>query len=227
MKCLVEEAKRAAQHGEEDDALRMRMVSNMTSALLRQNPEMQASMEAILTSIILESWLFFEALCSDMWVAAVDSGGPIICARIIGNQAWESGKEQMLASSTIQIQSNAKTHPGSYRREIGQVSFQKLRSIKHYFKIAFTEKASRLFDNTAGGYIYLLSAVRNCITHSAGKLDHMFKAAIDNRFTEFTSMNLGDQLSLDGEVVKHLRNASIETGIALLQCVDEVLLKGD
>ena len=185
------------------------------------------SANAMFTSIVLESWLFFEALCSDLWVSVVDSGGPVISARILANQSWESGKEQMLASNTVGVKSNAKTHPGSYRREIGQVSFQKLRSIIHYFKISFGDECGKIFDQSASGYIRALNAVRNCIAHSAGKVDSHFRIATGDRFPEFASLSIGNPILLDGEIVKKLRNAAVETGLALLNFVDALLLKGD
>ena len=99
-----------------------------TEEMLRRNSNMRDSMDAMLTSIVLESWLFFEALCSDLWVATVDNAGPVISARIELFDKWE--KSEMLATSvTI---SNAKTQRGSFKREIGQVSFQKLRNLKNF-----------------------------------------------------------------------------------------------
>ena len=195
--------------------------------LLNTNEHMRASMDAMFTSIILESWLFFEALCSDLWAAGVDNGGPVISARVLANQTWESGKEQMLAANAIGVQSNAKTQPGSYRREIGQVSFQRLRSIIHYFKIAFGDDAGKIFDQTAAGYVRALNAVRNCIAHSAGKVDAQFKGAVGERYAEFANLKSGGRLVLDGALVKKLRNAALEVGLELLRLVDADLQRGD
>ena len=151
------------------NSLRIEIGVGNVIEFLRTNKHMQASMDAMFTSIVLESWLFFEALCSDLWVAAVDNGGPVITSRLTMNQKWEKG--EMLASSTTEIQSNAKTHPGSFRRETGMVSFQKLRSIKFYFAIAFGNEVEKIFEQTTNGYLVALNDVRNCIAHSAGKID--------------------------------------------------------
>ena len=75
--------------------------------------------------------------------------------------------------------------------------------------------------------------MRNCITHSAGKVDASFKkAAIDkkdgkDRFQEFTALKIGDRILLDEELVKKLRNAALETGLALLQLADTAIRRGD
>src|SRR4030095_17242536 len=46
-----------------------------TELFLKGNEQMRASVDALFTSIVLESWLYFEALCGDLWVTAVDNGG--------------------------------------------------------------------------------------------------------------------------------------------------------
>jgi hypothetical protein len=190
------------------------------------NEGMQQTLEAILTSIVLESWLFFEAFVSDLWCTAVDSGGRAISARIQANQKWESSKEGMRASQIGNTQADPRTQQGSFKREIGLVSFQKLRSIKDYYKIAFENDIDKLFDETVDGYIYALSDVRNCIAHSAGKVDGSFFNRA-KRFPEFANLNIGDKLLLDGDIVRKLRNAAGLTGAALIKAVDEMLIRGD
>jgi len=187
---------------------------------------MQKSLDTLFTSVVLESWLFFEAFCSDLWVTTVDNAGDIISGRVIAYQKWEKG--EMLASNIPHpIISKAKTQPGSYRRDLEMVSFQTLRSIKQFFKAAFGDNIGGIFDNTASGYITALSEVRNCITHRAGKVDAKFKINTQGRFSEFDTLNVGDDLLLDGELVKKLRNAAADTGSELLKTVDEMLLCGD
>jgi len=42
--------------------------------LVKVSHGMHQSMEAIMSSVVLESWTAFEILASDLWVAAVDNG---------------------------------------------------------------------------------------------------------------------------------------------------------
>ena len=105
------------------------------------------------------------------------------------------------------------------------VSFQKLRLIRKYYGIAFGQNAESLLDDTSSGNIYLLSAIRNCITHSAGRIDPSFKKATE-RFTHLNSLEVGKYIQLDGEMVRDLRTAAAETGMALLNHVDECLVSG-
>lgn len=206
------------------NSLRFTVGINQVDRFLKNNEHMRASMDALFTSIVLEAWLFFESLASDLWVVAVDCGGPVISGRVLQNQKWEKG--DMLASAVPLAESNPKTHPGSYRREIGLVSFQKLRSIKDYYKVIFGESFGKVFDDTAGGYIFALSAVRNAIAHNAGRVDGQFKKATE-RFPEWKQLKMRDRILLDGESVKKLRNAALETGVAMLKHVDSALQAGE
>jgi hypothetical protein len=197
---------------------------NYIETMLKVHPAMQASMDAMLNSIIIDSWLFFEAFASDLWCVGVDNGGNIIAGRVVAYQGWEKG--DMLASSVPSTIFRARTQPRSYRREIGQASFQKLRSIKQYFKAAFGTGIEKLFDDVDSGYIHALSDVRNCIAHSAGKVDAQFLNRA-KRFQEFAQLKVGEKLLLDGALVKKLRDAAFKTGVALLMAIDEMLTRGD
>jgi hypothetical protein len=220
----LEFAKEAGEYERMDKAVEMKLRYDIgvtwVERFLEGNENMRASIDALMTSIVLESWLFFETLCADVWVASVNNGGPLISGRIRMNQKWE--KSEMLASSVPASQSNPKTHPGSFYRETGMVSFQKLRSIKDYYKVLFGNDVLTVFDVVSGGYIYALSAVRNCITHCAGRIDAMFIKATE-RFSDWKGANINDPLLLDGEIVKDLRNAALETGLTVLKHADSAL----
>jgi hypothetical protein len=188
--------------------------------IVAHSPEMQQSMDALLVSIVLESYLFFEAFVSDLWTVAVDNGTAAIAASTLSNNEWE--KPEMKAPSITKLTIDPRQKPGSYWRDIGMVSFQSLRSIKKYFAIAFGQDAGRLLDTASGRYIYALAAVRNCIMHRGGKIEGKFKSDTAG-FPEFDECNVGARLALDGEVVVKLRGAAATTGLALLQHVDGLL----
>jgi hypothetical protein len=212
---------------QEQQKLRYQNVIFPIDALATDDPIVGKSMDALLTSVVLESWLFFEALASDLWAVGVDNGGKIISARTHANETWEKDREGMKAVKLpSSVQSNAKTHPGSFWTEVGFVSFQKLRSIRMYYKMAFGDRVEKILDESANGYINALSAVRNCITHSAGKVDAHFQKQA-SRFDEFKNLPVGEKLMLDGNMVSLLRDAAFQTGLGLVNFVDERLQAGD
>ncbi|MCX6848890.1 MAG: hypothetical protein NTY98_08210 [Verrucomicrobia bacterium] len=188
------------------------------------DPLMKTSINALYTSVILESWLFFEALVSDLWVAAVDNSTGRIFGRLLANQKWEKPDEKVSGLPTAEA--NPKTHPGSFWKEVGMVTFQKRRNIEDYYAITFGPEIKSVFKTVASGDIWALNAFRNCIVHSAGKIDPGFKKQAEP-FEEFRDLPLKSHLPLDGAITAKLRNAALMTGAALLQKVDELLLMGD
>lgn len=181
------------------------------------------SLQALYTSVILESWLFFEALCADLWVAAVDNATKAIAARV----ALAPRKKQEDGFPKVdEIEANFKTHPGSFWREAGIVTFQKRRDIEDNLSVAFGTEIKALLQSTAGGYVWALNAFRNCITHSVGKVDAAFQKQAAP-FPEFRDCKLKSMLKVDGALAAKLRNAALLSGAALLKRVDEMLVAGN
>lgn len=185
---------------------------------------MTTSVQALYTSVILESWLFFEALISDLWVTAVDNSKGVISGRVA--YASKDHKKPEEAPKVHELESNFHTHPGSFWREAGKVAFQTKKDIHLFFNMAFEDKILEALNQTVNGDIWTLQAFRNCITHSAGKVDVGFRKQAAHS-AEYRDLPIKSRLPLDGAIAARLRNAALMTGAALLQKVDEMLLKGD
>jgi hypothetical protein len=192
--------------------------------LLEESKGMQEAMEALLASMIIESWATFESLASDLWVTGVDNGPGEIVARInvASQKAFKQPEDNIRPETVHDIGIDAKTHYGSFLREIGKVTFQRLRDIQSYYGIAFGKDASKLFDEVADGYIFSLSAYRNALTHNAGKADKHFVKQVE-RFAELRQIKINDRLLLDGELVKKLQQAAQSLAVRLIQFVDYVI----
>jgi hypothetical protein len=117
---------------------------------------------------------------------------------------------------------NIKTHPGSFQVETREATFQKLRDIKKVYGPAFGETVISLFDSIEGGYITVLNAFRNVITHQHGKSDRTFCTQVKD-FPEFSSIKEGEQIKLDGEIVAKMRNAALLLGRKLIETADAEL----
>src|SRR4030095_10572279 len=74
-----------------------------TELFLKGNEQMRASVDALFTSIVLDSWLYFEALCGDLWVTAVDNGGAGIFLPGIENTVWGVRKKKIVAAEDSRI----------------------------------------------------------------------------------------------------------------------------
>jgi len=68
---------------------------------------------------------------------------------------------------------------GEFLIEARMVSFQTLPNIRKYFKLIFDKAQMKSLD-AAGGYISALAAVRNILTHKAGRADGSFVSQSKN-----------------------------------------------
>lgn len=189
---------------------------------LRIDRDMQESMAAVLSMIILASWTAFESVASDLWVAAVDQGPKDIRNRVMLSKNWLTPDEQITPERIHEIEYDAGRQIGSFLREVGKVSFQKLEYIRRFYSAAFGKEVNQLFEKIEGGYIFALSGFRNALVHNAGKADKRFVKAVA-RFEEFRSIKPKDTLVLDGEIVRKLHNSAIVLGWKLVEFVDNVL----
>ena len=180
-------------------------------------------MDATLESIVLQSWTAFECLAGDLWVAGVDNEPGEVAARLV-----YSGRKLRQPDGNIRPETvyragiNPKTNYGSFPRAITSVTFQTLGDIRTFYNIAFGQGFTNLFDSTGDGYIEVLAAFRNAITHAAGKADKQFTARM-SRFNEFQHIKEKDQLMLDGDLVLRLKNVAGSLGAALIKQMDNLL----
>jgi len=189
---------------------------------LKDNKDVQASMMAVLSTIVLESWTAFETLASDLWVIAVDQGPKDVRNRLMLSKNWLTPDDQITPEKVHEIEYDSSRHFGSFLRDVGKVSFQKLDYIRRFYSAAFGKQTDELFEKIEAGYIFALSGFRNALVHNAGKADKRFVKAVA-RFEEFRSIKPNAILPLDGEVVRKLHNSAIVLGWKLIGFVDGVL----
>jgi hypothetical protein len=80
-----------------------------------------------------------------------------------------------------------------------------------------------LFDSIDDGYIEVLAAFRNAITHTAARADKQFVMRM-SRFDEFKQIKEQDQLELDGDLVLRLKNVAGRLGRALIKQMDKLVV---
>jgi hypothetical protein len=191
--------------------------------LVQSNPRMDVSMDALMSSVIIESWIAFESMVADLWVTAVDSGPAILRKRVLLKtiKAGNAGDPVVDFTSADDIEHDPARKLGSALRQARKVSFQKLSLIVRNYEIAFTSRVKTIFEQE-NGYIATLAAYRNALIHNAGKADSTFRNQIKG-FKEFEGLGLNQKLILDGELVHTLRHVAAAVGAKLIHYVDDVL----
>jgi hypothetical protein len=180
------------------------------------------SVEVILSSVCVESWIAFEILCTDLWFLALDHGSPDWRKRVKLREHKLKGDDDDSQTPLESVDLNQIADPqekyGTSFRDKG-VSFRKLAVIKYWYKTTFGSAAEKLFNKNKR--ICALSAVRNAIVHKEGRADRKYLNAV-KEFPELQT-DLNRVIPLDGEVVRELRNVAINLGTELLLYVDGVL----
>lgn len=181
------------------------------------------SLEALLFAVIVESWMSFETLVSDLFYTALDKG-PSEWRINVGKKHKEftGGSDFEPTKVAPAIAADPQEGYGSFLRDHDMISFQKFRAIKFWYRIAFGNACEKLFYKTEGGYIRALSAARNVILHKAGIADATYKKEIV-KFPELNSVEEKKTIELDGKIVRKLRNAGIALAIELLKYVDDAI----
>jgi hypothetical protein len=189
---------------------------------VHQLAPMQESIDALFASIVLGSWTAFETFASDLWAVGVDKGPKEIAGALFTTKLPKS--EEVLTTEKLRsLENDVRVSPGSFLKETGQVSFQKLELIRRYYVLAFGDEFKTLFDDVDGGYICALSAVRNVLTHRAGLADKRFVEQAGGRFSEFNAVKSGETILLDGELVQKLKLAAANVGAEMIVRIDNLL----
>ncbi len=205
------------------DSMKLLYTDTMIDGLASESPLHGSYLDALLTSVVLESWLYFEALASDLWCCSVDNATPAMCHRLNLFQNWLPPEPWIKKKGHNEFHFDPKKNFGSSKVETGQAKFTKTHNISTFYKAAFGESVESVLEDPCDGYFYGLVAVRNSIIHKAGRVDHDFKRSRAAGLEEFKNAQIGQRIELDGKVVAKLRNAAVETGVKLLQYVDGAL----
>jgi len=182
----------------------------------------RVSMQALLSTVVLESWTAFETLASDLWVTAVDKGPKEVRLRVANSSRLLKPDDNIGPKELLDAEHDPSSNYGSSLRELGRVSFQKLDYIKRFYSIAFDYNFDKLFNEAEGGYITALSAFRNVLIHNSSKADKKFLKQVEP-FPDFKQIAKDDSLALDGETVLKLRNSAMLLGQELIKFVDNIL----
>ena len=94
--------------------------------------------------------------------------------------------------------------------------------IKRLYAAALGPVAEKLFEDVEAGYIHVLCAFRNVLTHQRGKADATFLDQIAG-YPEFSKIKLRQQIVLDGENTRKMRDAAMVLGRKLVELADKEL----
>lgn len=193
--------------------------------LLRREIGAMQSMESIFFSVVIESWMAFETLVADLFYQALDHGPGEWRINVQSkHKEFQGGSDWEPKKVLPATPSDPQESYGSSLKDINAISFQKFRLIKFLYWTAFGKEVERLFFETDSGYIRALAAVRNVITHNAGIADETFVNEV-KKYPELCRGGANKPILLDGEIVRRLRRVALTLGNALINHLDDALVR--
>lgn len=189
-------------------------------SLLQGSVGAHVSIEAVLSSVIVESWSTFESLAGDLWKTAVNHGPPILAQRV--NLATHDKPDRNVAAHwKDKLQYDPRQDYAGALVESGRVTFRRLDKIVEWYSITFEDRARQIFRDNRD--INALAAYRNSLIHNSGRADKDFIRQIECVSDLRGKFKDNQELPLDGELAKRLRNAAISVGLLLIQLADDFI----
>ncbi|HEX8773642.1 MAG TPA: hypothetical protein VF735_08515 [Pyrinomonadaceae bacterium] len=189
--------------------------------LIVARQEIRDSLRSFLAAATTSAWSAFETLASDMWFIVLNTQ-PKFAHRAVNNAGrLKDEKGGGLLDRRFSVDDIARygfdlrEHMGDLLKE--KFKFSILEGIQNAYLAAFGnfKDIETVF---IGKDLCELEATRHLILHRSGVVDKKFIRKIN------TSLNLGDNVPLNGAIVSRFVNASIEAGVRLITIMDELLL---
>jgi hypothetical protein len=180
---------------------------------------------SMLSSMVVGSWTAFEALCDDLWVAAVNAYPNPLAIRAGAPKDGKGPPKSLTIPQMAQYASdfNLNKVMGSVLKAERKVEFISLSTTSSAYRGAF-EAPLNLLDDPQ---LRLLELVRNLIVHDGGmvkpKFQHDLAEAKLGEHPDCQKAEIGKQFPLDGAMVAKFSKCAIDCGTNLIKFVDQYL----
>jgi hypothetical protein len=177
---------------------------------------------ALLFAATTLSWAYYEGLCADLWVTALNCCPDLVHDAARARPQKQESKQQGDPGKQISIEL-LKEYKFDVRAHMGTIlkskyTFRKIASTRYAYEAAFgaSQVFSKAFDLPD---LKLLEATRHLIVHRGGQVDQKFN--VDSGL----NLPLGSNIALDADTVTRYLDATMVSGIILAGFVDGHLKK--
>ena len=225
--------------------MNVRVLGNFERFL--ENDMIRDGFDALFSSLIINSWVCFETLATDLWVAAVNNnpnslGIAALKAANSKNSNPATAKKATTSKNPISLDIMAK-YEFNLRRKLGTIlwrerhfNFNSLDTIKKaYFDCFLTwnsdknkerrETVEKWFSGPDYDQLQVLEATRHVLVHRAGFADKKFVKDVKDKHVILSSVTENKRIPVSGEMVQDFVNSSFRCGTQLLEGVDQCLHK--
>lgn len=193
-------------------------VEKQLASIVAKSPDVPASLKALLSVATSALWTAFECLCSDVWVACVNSRPREVIDSVLSQLVVRGDRDDVgLTGKQISVKLLAKHH-FDLRACMGEIlkekfDFSSVQGAQKAFEVTFpvSLRVSDIFCNQT---LRILEQTRNVIVHRAGIVDEEYV-----RRTKIAKP-VGQSLAVEPSMVEDFGVAVQESGIMLLQGID-------
>jgi len=168
---------------------------------------------AMLNAQVIGAWTAFETMAKDLWVAAVNQR-----PKSLGGLDEVSGEKVATLKDLHRYRFDLRDSMGTLLE--GKIRLDSLDKFKKYYRAAFQSEG--IVDALRDPELFALSEVRNALIHSGGIVDKGFFKHMKSH-PVWSTVNLGDDIPLDGQRVAFLTDTVIARGTEVVRGVDSWL----
>ncbi len=187
--------------------------------VLKEPGPIRVAFDAILASLLMNTWTAFESCVTDLWTKAVDLSPKVPVANFIKAQA-KNQEKSVLLSVLLERDFDLTQCMGSYLKESRKAEFESLKSIQDQYGKAFGNDAERVFDCAQ---LRTLERVRNLFAHRGGLVDQKFLRETRDEQAALGTLTEGQPLELEMQTVRLLVGVGVERALMVLQFIDNWL----
>ncbi len=171
-----------------------------------------AGIEAILAAMITAAYAAFEALASDLWVAALNKHGAL------AHNYVDKNRDKSLTLSDIRGHGfDLSNRMGTVLVQTRRVAFQSFYDVRIAYEQAFRDTLGDVFADVAA--IAEAEKVRHLIAHRSGLVDDKFKREMVAS-ANYKDVEVGQQIPFTGPLAAQHIDACSRMGTALFNAVD-------
>lgn len=194
---------------------------NSIQGVIAHGSAVGKGLTAILANALINSWTALETLYADLWEDTLNAY-PQQLSKLSGKAGGEK-KEDKEQNKKIDLDLIHK-HNFDLSTSMGTIlkdryTFSIFRDVKRAYRDAFAKDYPAL-EPAFSVEVDALEAARNLLVHRAGRIDDKFLAR-SSVATVLPGLNPGDELWVDGRMAAKFLDATISSGIHLIQTVDE------
>jgi hypothetical protein len=207
---------RAREDTKPDDPRNLMQSDYIFHVVSTADGTVRTAFEAILSTMLLDTWMAYESLSTDLWINAVNLRPKALVRNFTKAQSKGSQEKSVPITALMDRDFNVQACMGRFLHDTGKVDFSSLRNTQMEYRRAFGDDADDVFNDER---LRILELIRNLLAHRGGIVDEQFVR--DTRDTkELDQLASGQPLKIDVPMVRKFVGAGVTRAVRVLRYVE-------